>query len=118
MQESFIKLLIASIVAFIYAEALAWLRYKGKISRFFVSLAIGVGCGVIMIWWHGDIRIFPSSLCLFQAVSLALCWPNGSGASIKQNNKNNFMFKEKICMVRNGGIMGHIADDLYVRLFR
>jgi hypothetical protein len=63
MQESFIKLLIASIFAFVYVEALAWLRYKGKISRFLVSLAIGVGCGVIMIWWHGDIRIFPFSLC-------------------------------------------------------
>jgi hypothetical protein len=59
MQESFIKLLIASIFAFLYVEALAWLRYKGKISRILVSLAIGVGCGVIMTWGYPDLPIFP-----------------------------------------------------------
>lgn len=66
-----LRLIIAVVLATVYAEALVWLRYKGKGSRFVIALAKGVGISAILTWLDREGKgMFIFWLCLWLPVSI------------------------------------------------
>lgn len=89
-----LRLLIAVVLATIYAEALVWLRYKGKGSRLVIALAMGVGNSAILTWWDGGGKgNFIFWLCLWLPVSIIglsigeSFWSHNVGKTISQSKE-------------------------------